>query len=114
MNAYASITWGRIKQGRLIPLVVSYDEPIIIESRQVVRRNLQASTEASEVTKVSLPVVTAMADAPPLAPIPIPKKAASSVATSRAERIERIRQVHQRMKRFGLIPERGLVEEFAR
>ncbi len=106
MNEYASITWGRNKQGKLIPLAVSYAEPIIIESQIVVRRNMLASVESRELSAISLPKINAFSQ--PLEPLPIPKKAAaprSARCLEREARIAKIRAAHQRMKRAGILPD---------
>ena len=57
--------------------------------------------------RISLPDLPAeMAAKPQIKLAPTPRITVNEGA-------ERIRAIHQRMKRFGLIPERGLVEEFA-
>lgn len=102
MNEYAHITWGRNKQGQLIPLAVSYSEPIIIESQVVVRH----SATAAGTQAISLPKIEAFSK--PVEPLPLPKKPAAAKEQRNLERearIARIRAAHQRMKRAGIIPD---------
>lgn len=117
ISPYASITWGRNRQGRLVPLAVSYDEPVI-ETKTIVRRDIQASTAEREVKSVSLARITAFEkfielserEVAVAAKPSVPRQAATpKPADARADliRIARIKAANERLQRAGLIPCRG-------
>lgn len=109
MNVCASITWRRNPQGQLVPIAIRYHERIEITRQHFVK----ASPGASRVDRhVTLPLIRSLAHVeppPPLAPPAKPKPARAKVNSTRAERIERIAEAHRRMKRTGLIEDRGPV-----
>lgn len=111
MSEHAHITWSKNAQGRLIPLAVTYTRTFY-EEVTVTRRDIQASAEQAEVKRVSLPRIS-LSMPEPAPPIiqPRPPVAPRPRQKSALARVDRIRQIHRKMKRDGRIADRALVEE---
>jgi hypothetical protein len=112
MNVCESITWGR-RNGRLVPIAVTYVDRVVVESHQVTVRDIGASTPQREVKVISLPRITAFSGDIPETEAPARKIApqAEAFAADKEARLARIREAHLKLRRRGLFSDTGLVEE---
>jgi hypothetical protein len=112
MNVCESITWGR-RNGRLVPIAVTYVDRVVVESHEITVRDIGASAPQREVKVISLPTITAFSG--PIPEVPPPSRGGSVMANAETaakdERIARIREAHLKLRRRGLFAERGVVEE---
>lgn len=111
MNVCESITWGR-RNGRLVPIAVTYVDRVVVESHEITVRDIGASAPQREVKVISLPTITAFAGPIPETP-PLRRAPAQAEVSVREDRFKKIREAHLKLRRRGLFADRGLVEELA-